>query len=65
MALSLLVKNRTGKQTNKTEAIKRRHSSGKDDSRNTNYVVSSKSQTQMVSFFSVIRLLKLNQFSLV
>lgn len=64
MALSLLVKNRTGKKTNKTEAIKQRHSSGKGDSRNTNYVVSSKSQTQMVSFSSVIKLLKMNRFSL-
>lgn len=65
MALSLLVKNRNGKKMNKTEAIKRRHSPEKGDSSNTNYVVASKSQTQMVSFYSVIRLLKLNSFCFV
>lgn len=66
MVLSLLVKNRHGKKTNITEAIKWRRSPGKGDSSNTNYVVTSKSQTQMVSFFySVIRLLKWNSLSLV
>lgn len=66
MVLSLLVKNRHGKKTNITEAIKWRRSPGKSDSSNTNYVVTSKSQTQMVSFFySVIRLLKWNSLSLV
>lgn len=50
MAVSLLVKTRNGKKTNKTEALKRRHSGEQGDSSNTNYIVASKSQTQMVSF---------------